>query len=127
MTMLVVRVICSFHAVRNRTEYLKQGCTRSPKFLTEANEGNEDLKRFLLRYLRLLLLNLLRSNLFHRGKVHVPRVIEYPPAVRAAHEFLLRLAADENLRRQPHVASATHAVLHADHHVVALAFHQAIV
>jgi hypothetical protein len=43
-------------------------------------------------------------------------VVENSAAIGASDQLLLGLATDENLSRQPHMATAANAVLHANHH-----------
>ena len=67
----------------------------------------------------------LGASIRHR-QIHVPRVVENPPAVAARHQLLLRLAHHQQLGRQLHVAPAANAVLHADDHVLPFAPDQAV-
>jgi hypothetical protein len=67
------------------------------------------------------------SWLLRHREVHVAGVIQNPPAVAARDQFLLRLALNEQLRGNAHVATAANAVLHAHNHVFAFALCQSFV
>src|SRR5579875_592099 len=62
-----------------------------------------------------------------RRQFHVPGVIQNAAAVWADHDFLLRAAMNEYLRRQFHVAAAAHPALHANYDIAALAFEEPFV
>src|ERR1019366_3144810 len=71
--------------------------------------------------------NIPRINSLRYSQIHVARVVQNAAAVAAADQFLLALAAHEQLGRQFHVASAANAVFHTNDHVFPFAAEQALI
>src|SRR5206468_1667378 len=50
-------------------------------------------------------------SLINNRQIHIPRVIQNASAIDAPHQFILRLAGHNRLRRQFHMATTAHTVL----------------
>ena len=86
----------------------------------------KDVSRRAFSPLRLEL-KLTMTHLIRHSQIHVVAVVENAAAIGASDQFLLSLAGDDDLRRQPHVTTAANSVLHADNDIFAFVSEQPLV
>src|SRR5579883_2837124 len=67
------------------------------------------------------------TTLLGDGQVHVVAVVKNPAAIGARNQLLLRLAADHDLGRQTHMATAADAMLNSNHDGFALVANQSFI